>query len=90
MHDGSGESRSGRWWYALLLVSFVAVLWVPFFNRVEPEIFGIPFFFWYQFLWVIISALITALVYLKTAPRTHHDPLKPRAANSTARTRSRS
>lgn len=60
--------RSSQWWLLLLLAPFVGVLWVPFFNRVEPELWGIPFFFWYQFLWVIISALVTALVYLKTAP----------------------
>lgn len=83
MHNGSGENRPRRWWYALLLVSFVAVLWVPAFNRVEPEIWGIPFFFWYQFLWVIISALITALVYFKTAPRAqrHSSALAPANSN---------
>lgn len=64
-HD---EGKGSSWWLLLLLGPFVGVLWVPFFNRVSPELWGIPFFFWYQFLWVIISSLITALVYLKTAP----------------------
>jgi hypothetical protein len=27
---------------------------------------GIPFFYWYQLLWVLISAVITALIYLAT------------------------
>lgn len=76
MRNGSGEGKSSSWWYALLLVSFVAVLWVPFFNRVEPEIWGIPFFFWYQFLWVVISALITAFVYFKTARHPKVEPGK--------------
>ena len=58
-----------QWWLVLLLVPFVGVLWVPFFNRVQPELWGIPFFFWYQFLWVVISAIVTALVYYKVAPR---------------------
>lgn len=76
MRDASTEYKSNPWWYALLLASFVGVLWVPFFNRVEPEIWGVPFFFWYQFLWVVISALITALVYFKTARRPKHDLVK--------------
>jgi len=24
---------------------------------------GIPFFYWYQFLWVILGAALTAIVY---------------------------
>jgi hypothetical protein len=27
---------------------------------------GIPFFYWYQMLWVLISAAFTALVYFAT------------------------
>lgn len=28
--------REWNWWYLLLLVPFVAVLWVPFYNSAEP------------------------------------------------------
>jgi Protein of unknown function (DUF3311) len=31
-----------------------------------PKLFGLPFFYWYQFAWVIAAALITLLVYLLT------------------------
>jgi hypothetical protein len=51
------------WWYLLFLVQFVAVLWPPFYNKAEPYLMGIPFFYWYQLLWVIISAVFTAVVY---------------------------
>jgi hypothetical protein len=27
---------------------------------------GLPFFYWYQLLWVIISGLITAVIYIAT------------------------
>jgi hypothetical protein len=58
--------RSGsRWWYLLLLPPFVALLWVPFYNQVEPELFGFPFFYWYQFLWVPLGAFLTWIVYRK-------------------------
>jgi hypothetical protein len=67
--DGVREEsrpRSGsRWWYLLLLAPFVGLLWVPFYNQVEPELFGFPFFYWYQFLWVPIAALLTWVVYRK-------------------------
>lgn len=58
--------KAGSWWYLLLLVPFVATLWVPFFNAAEPQWAGIPFFYWYQFLWIILGAAITAFVYFRT------------------------
>ena len=48
----------------LLLVPYVAVLWPPFYNRVSPEIAGVPFFYWYQMLWVVLGAAILVPVYL--------------------------
>ena len=48
----------------LLLLPFIALCWPPFYNSVDPEFVGIPFFYWYQLLWVIITAIITAVVYL--------------------------
>jgi hypothetical protein len=56
-------------WYLLLLIPFVAILWVPFYASATPDWRGIPFFYWYQFLWVFISAAITALVYFVTRER---------------------
>ncbi len=47
----------------LLAIPCVAVLIVPFFNRVEPELWGIPFFYWWQMLWVPLSGVFVALVY---------------------------
>jgi hypothetical protein len=58
------QRRRVRWPELLLLVPFFAVLWVPFYNSVEPQLGGIPFFYWYQFLWIVISAGLTLLAYL--------------------------
>jgi hypothetical protein len=44
------------------------MLFVSSYNRVAPELGGIPFFYWYQLLWVVISAVLTAIVYFATAP----------------------
>jgi Protein of unknown function (DUF3311) len=53
-------------WALLLLVPFVALLWVPFYNFSEPHLLGFPFFYWYQFLWVPVTSLLIYIVYLKT------------------------
>ena len=58
--------RSQWWWYLLLVAPFAALLWVPFYNRVEPRAGSIPFFDWYQFAWIGISAVLTIVVYLAT------------------------
>jgi uncharacterized protein DUF3311 len=60
----NGAGRSGlRWLYILLIIPFIATLWVPFYAGTSPELAGIPYFYWYQFLWVIITAILTAVVY---------------------------
>jgi hypothetical protein len=61
------ERGRRRWqWYSILIVPFVGTLWVPFYNAVEPRAFGIPYFYWYQALWILISAALTAIVYFAT------------------------
>ena len=57
------ERRGSRWWLLLLLLPFIGLLYPPLYSRLEPWLWGIPFFIWYQFLWVFITVAITALVY---------------------------
>jgi len=62
-----GADHSGwSWWYLLFAIQFIAALWVPFYNTAEPSWVGIPFFYWYQMLWVIVGAIFTAIVYFAT------------------------
>lgn len=51
-----------RWHYLLLLIPLI-LLWVPFYNRVEPALGEIPFFYWYQMVWVVITAALTFVVW---------------------------
>lgn len=46
-----------------LLAPFVAMLWVGSYARTDPAFIGIPFFYWYQMLWVLISAALTVIAY---------------------------
>ena len=49
--------------FALLLLPYIAMLWVPYYNRAAPEIAGIPFFYWYQLVWIPLGSLLLLLVY---------------------------
>jgi hypothetical protein len=61
------KKRSGwSWWYLLFVIQFAVALWPPLYNKVEPTLMGIPFFYWFQLLWVIVSAVFTAVVYFAT------------------------
>jgi hypothetical protein len=53
-------------WYPLLAAPFLGMLWVPFYNSIDPRLGGVPFFYWYQFLWIGVSSVLTAVVYFVT------------------------
>jgi membrane protein implicated in regulation of membrane protease activity len=46
-----------------LVAPFVAMLWVGSYAKTDPEFAGIPFFYWYQMLWVLISTALTMIAY---------------------------
>jgi Protein of unknown function (DUF3311) len=53
-----------RFWPRLLLaIPFLVVLWVPSYNAIEPDLAGIPFFYWYQLAWILLGALVVFIVY---------------------------
>lgn len=47
-----------------LLVPIVAMLWVSSYDKTDPGVGGVPFFYWYQLLWVPVSAVFTVAAYL--------------------------
>ena len=53
-------------WNWLLVVPIAVPLLVPLFNRVEPTLFGWPFFYWFQLLLVGLGVLTTSIVYRMT------------------------
>ncbi len=70
MERRTERKRNSTAWYLLLAVPFVGTLWVPFYNALEPRLGGVPYFYWYQFGWIGIGAVITAVVYFATRERT--------------------
>ncbi len=66
--SSTANPRATHWWRRatplLLVIPYIGTLWVSTYTSITPELWGIPFFYWYQFLWVGISAAITVVVYL--------------------------
>jgi hypothetical protein len=58
-----------RWLQWLIVVPTVMALLVPLFNRVEPRLLGLPFFYWYQLAVVLVMIMVVTLVYLLTKGR---------------------
>jgi hypothetical protein len=70
MASGGEPERNGeRSRMLLLLLIPMLVLYVPLYNSVEPTLFGFPFFYWFQLLWIFVSMAVTAIVYYATEPR---------------------
>jgi len=63
---GKGKkSRLLRYWPRfLLIIPFLLVAYVPFYNRIEPTLGGIPFFYWYQLAAILLGAAVVVIVYL--------------------------
>jgi hypothetical protein len=65
--DHPSPRGTHRWRRAilwLLIIPYIGTLWVSSYASITPELWGIPFFYWYQFLWIGISAAITIVVYV--------------------------
>ena len=62
-NGGRPAGRRSRLWYLLLVAPFVGLLWLPLYANADPELFGIPFFYWYQFAWVPVTAVLIWAVY---------------------------
>jgi hypothetical protein len=71
MERGTGrpETRAKgkrRYWAWLLAAPLVLLVYPGMYARSTPELFGFPFFYWYQFAVVIATALLTGVVYWLT------------------------
>jgi uncharacterized protein DUF3311 len=61
----------GRYIGAAVLLgsAFVALLWVPSYAHLTPALGGIPFFYWYSLLWLVLNMVCQAVAYALLAPR---------------------
>jgi Protein of unknown function (DUF3311) len=66
---GAGRPRrhdTNTGWYWLFVLPFVFTLLPFIYNRTSPELIGVPFFYWYQTAWIVVTAVIVYVVYMKT------------------------
>ena len=58
-------SRRARW---LLVLPYLALCFPSVYARATPGLLGFPFFYWYQFAWVLIASGLIFAAY-----RTYQD-----------------
>lgn len=55
-------------WNLLLLVPLVTLV-TPWFNADQPRLAGLPFFYWFQFGFVLVGVACVWIVAVMTTPR---------------------
>ena len=62
--ESPGSQRSSRRWLGLLLLlPFIVLLYPPLYNFTDPKFIGIPFFYWFQLLCIVLTAILTAVLF---------------------------
>ena len=61
----TNSRRTSKWWLLPLVLPYAGLLFPQIYVRQTPVLFGFPFFYWYQFLWVILTSAILGMVYRK-------------------------
>ena len=68
-----GVHKLGLLQIILLAIPCIAVLVVPFYNTLTPVLFGVPFLYWWLFIWVPLSSLFIGIVYKMVVPPGQQD-----------------
>ena len=57
------KKRTPAWVWLLLAAPYLALCFPQLYARATPVLFGFPFFYWYQFAWVVLTSVLLWLVY---------------------------
>ena len=63
--DGRASGLVFNPWNLVLLIPFIVLL-TPLYNSESPTLFGMPFFYWFQFAVIPLGVLCTITVYRMT------------------------
>jgi hypothetical protein len=55
----------GSRWMLLLALPYLGLCFPQIYTHSRPALWGFPFFYWYQFAWVIGASALMAIVYRK-------------------------
>jgi hypothetical protein len=56
-------------WHWLLLIPIVLPLVTPLYNRIDPVLFGLPFYYWSQLSFAVLSTIVITIVHIATKAR---------------------
>jgi hypothetical protein len=59
----SKPKRRRSRWVILLLLPYLGLCFPQIYARSTPTLWGFPFFYWYQFAWVIGASALLGIVY---------------------------
>jgi Protein of unknown function (DUF3311) len=67
-HNSTPSTRGPATWLwvliiVILLPAVVVPLWVPLYDKTDPKLWGFPFFYWFQFALILMSAVLTVVAY---------------------------
>ncbi len=72
MSESSGQlavpqsrPKSSRLWNLLMVLPYLGLCFPRIYTRATPALWGFPFFYWYQFAWVLTTSALLGIVYLK-------------------------
>jgi uncharacterized membrane protein len=49
--------------WILLALPYLGLCFPSLYARATPELLGFPFFYWYQFVWVVATSILLWMVY---------------------------
>lgn len=52
-------------WVLLLVLPYLGLCFPQLYARSTPTLWGFPFFYWYQFAWVVLASALMGIVYYK-------------------------
>jgi hypothetical protein len=63
--ESKGQPKRRGRWVLLLALPYLGLCFPQMYARATPALWGFPFFYWYQFAWVIVASALLGAVYWK-------------------------
>ena len=69
--ESPGQIRKPNAWGTAIFLAlpYLGLCFPSLYARPEPALFGFPFFYWYQFAWVILTSILLLVVYRRLKTR---------------------
>jgi hypothetical protein len=82
--EGTGQNEGNAiqfsWWNLVLLIPLLMLI-TSLYNTDDPQLFGMPKFYWVQFAFVFVGVAAVAIVFATTKNRRHPSVDRPDSAD---------